>query len=157
MALETKLNLGVPYYTFQSLWSFPGVSKLPIGYERLSGINAYDRKVVMLENYGTPELNNEGGLFAPATDFGTLGLFVFWCISGYAAAKLFKAYLAGSIEGLALYPIFFLAILEVPRFLYVSNQRVFPALVALCGLILTTYFFNLRSLVASSAASPSSR
>ncbi len=135
MALETSLDYHLPFYTFQSLWLFPGVSELPIGFQNLVGVEAVAQKEYMLERFGTIELNNEGGLFAPAVDFGVLGFLVFWFVAGFLSGRLYRSFKIGAIAGITLYPVFFLGILEVPRFLYLSNTRSFPAIVAIIIII----------------------
>ena len=72
----------------------------------------------MLEQFGTPELNNEGRLFQPALDFGLGGYVLFWLASGFVSGRLYRHYLVGTLAGLTLYPLVVIAILETPRFLY---------------------------------------
>lgn len=146
MALETGLDNRLPFFTFQSLWVFPGVSGLPIGFSNLVGVDALAQRDYMLERYGTIELNNEGGLFAPAVDFGILGFLVFWFGAGFLSGKLYRSFMVGSIAGIALYPFIFLGILEVPRFLYLSNQRVFPSLVAIIAIIWSVHYLSRMSM-----------
>ena len=135
MALATEHTFELPYYTIQSLWEFPGVSNSPIGYKSLTGVDPDEKHLYMLERFGTDELNNYGGLFAPALDFGILGFFVFWFGSGFLSGRLYRSFMHGSIAGMMLYPIVVLSILEVPRQLYFSNQRLFPSLVAIVCII----------------------
>lgn len=135
MVLETNQKFALPYFTIQSLWLFPGVPKSPFGYKNLTGQDPEQQHFNILEKFATEELNNYGGLFAPAFDFGIIGLFVYWFGCGFAAGKLYRCYRVGSIAGITLYPLVFLSILEVPRFLYIPNQRVFPSLIAIIGII----------------------
>ena len=135
MSLETHELRPLPFSTLRQLWEFPGVRNSPIGYRQLTGIDhahSYER---MLEIYGTPELNNEGGLFQPALDFGIAGFAVFWLLAGFVAGRLFRSFLVGTLTGLTLYPIVFLAILETPRFLYLAQPRSLPTLVMLLGVV----------------------
>jgi hypothetical protein len=131
MALETQPPYPLPYSTLQMFWRAPGLSKTPLGYVKLSGIDPQARHQSMLEHYGTAELNNEGGVFQPALDYGLGGYFVFWCACGFVAGRFYRSFLAGSLAGVTVYPLIFLAILETPRFLYLTYPRVLPALVAL--------------------------
>ncbi len=135
MALATEDMFELPYYSIQSLWEFPGVSNSPIGYKNLTGVDPDEKLLYMLERFGTDELNNYGGLFAPAMDFGILGFFVFWFGSGFLSGRLYRSFMHGSIEGMMLYPVVVLCILEVPRHLYFSNQRIFPSLIAIVCVI----------------------
>jgi hypothetical protein len=129
MALETQAPLPLPFWTIRPLWEFPGVSNTSFAYEKLTGINPFDAKVDMTERYGAPELNNEGGLFMPLVDFGVIGYCAFWFGFGFLAGRLYRCFLAGTLAGLTLYPLVFVAMLEAPRVLYLSYTRAFPTLV----------------------------
>jgi hypothetical protein len=131
MALSTQQPYPLPYSTLRSLWSIPGLEDTSFGYQQLTGVDPERRHEAMLERYGTAELNNEGGLFQPALDYGLAGLFVFWCGCGFVAARLYAGYLGGTLIGLTMYPLIFLAILETPRLLYLCYTRSLPAVVAL--------------------------
>src|SRR5262249_5445712 len=135
MALETQPPFTLPYATVRSLWLIPGLSKTALGYPAFTGIDPTDRHDQMLEKLGTPELNNEGGLFQPVLDFGVGGSLLFWLGSGFVAGRMYRHFLVGTLAGLLLYPLIIVAILETPRFLYLSYTRSFPGLLAL-GLVL---------------------
>jgi hypothetical protein len=131
MALATQPRYPLPYVTLRSLWSIPGLDRTPLDYRRLTGIDAAVRHEAMLERYGTPELNNEGGLFQPALDYGLAGLLVFWFGSGFVSGRLYRGYLEGTLAGLTMYPLIVLAILETPRLLYLCYTRSLPSIVML--------------------------
>jgi hypothetical protein len=97
----------------------------------MTGMDPEANHEAMLQQFGTPELNNEGGLFQPALDFGLAGCIVFWFASGWVSRNLYRAFLAGNLRGILLYPLVFLAILETPRFLYLCYSRSLPPLVML--------------------------
>jgi len=152
MALETQPVFPLPYSTVQMLWRFPGLSKSPLGYQALTGVDPVERQTKMLEQFGTPELNNEGGLFQPALDFGLGGLVVFWALCGFVGGRLYRSYLAGTIAGVTLYPLVFLAILETPRFLYLTYPRSLPTMLMLVFVL--TFVIRSRPAAAFSAALP---
>jgi hypothetical protein len=131
MALATQPRYPLPYATLRSVWNIPGLAKTPLGYTRLTGIDPVARFQRMLERYGTPELNNEGGLFQPALDYGLAGYAVFWFGCGLVSGRLYRAYLVGSFAGIAFFPLIFIAVLETPRLLYLCYTRSLPPLVAL--------------------------
>lgn len=131
MAMETQSPFPLPYWTVRPLWTLPGQENSFLAYDRVTGLDPKVVHVDMLKNYGTPELNNEGGLFMPLIDYGVLGFLVFWFCFGYLAGRLYRGYSAGALTGMLLYPLFFLAILETPRLLYLSYTRSAPAIVAL--------------------------
>jgi hypothetical protein len=121
----------------------PGLDRTPLGYSRLTGVDPIARHEAMLERYGTLELNNEGGLFQPALDFGVAGMLLFWLASGFWAGRLYRGYLGGTLAGMTLYPLMFLAILETPRLLYLTYPRALPALAML--LVVTWLTARLQS------------
>jgi hypothetical protein len=131
MALETQPRYPLPYSTLRHLWSFPGLSRTPLGYTKLTGVDPVARHTAMLDRFGTPELNNEGGLFQPALDYGLAGYLLFWSGCGFVSGRLYRAYLVGTFAGVALYPLIIIAILETPRLLYLCYTRSFPPIVAL--------------------------
>jgi hypothetical protein len=131
MAMETQPPYPLPYATTRAIWLIPGLSQTPLGYQKITGIDPSERHEQMLEQFGTPELNNEGGLFQPALDFGVGGYLLFWLASGFVSGRLYRHYLVGTLAGLTLYPLIIIAVLETPRFLYLCYTRSFPGLVML--------------------------
>ena len=131
MALETQPVFPLPYTTMQMLWRFPGLSKSPLGYQALTGVDPAEQQTQMLERYGTPELNSEGGIFQPALDFGLAGIVGFWFGCGVVAGRVYRGYLAGEVTNTLFYPMIYLAILETPRFLYLTYPRALPAMLML--------------------------
>ena len=128
MALESRGLYPLPFTTVQSLWMAAGLISKSLRYSVVTGIDPDETHIAMLERYGTPELNNEGGLFEPALDYGLGGLLLFWFLCGFACSRAYKAYLAGNVAGILCYPLFFLSILETPRFLYLTYTRSLPAI-----------------------------
>jgi O-antigen/teichoic acid export membrane protein len=135
MAMTVRGPWPTPYYTLEQFWRFPLVVGSPISYAAVNGFDPDDQHMATLERFGTPELNNEGGLFAPAMDFGWFGFVVFWIAFGFLAGRLHRGFLIGSLAGLLFYPLLFIALLEAPLLLYLSSVRSFPAIVLLLILI----------------------
>lgn len=131
MALATQPQYPLPYATLRHVWTFPGLASTPLGYTKLTGVDPDARYADMLDRVGTPELNNEGGLFQPALDYGLGGLLLFWLACGFIAGRLYRGFLVGTLAGLTIYPLVLLAILETPRVLYLCYPRSLPALAAL--------------------------
>jgi hypothetical protein len=102
-----------------------------------------------LERYADPEFNNPSGIFTPFLDVGIPGALFVAAVIGALAGVLYNAMREGKALGVVLYPIFFLQFIELFRYLYVGNQRAFPAIVAL---LLGCLFFRDRS-----ARSPAAR
>jgi hypothetical protein len=61
---------------------------------------------------------------------------VFWLVYGWVSGSLYRGFLAGSLSGMAFYPILFLSLLEAPRILYMTSGRVFAPLVFLAVFVL---------------------
>jgi hypothetical protein len=135
LALETQAPYPVPYSTLRAVWLFPGLSKTPLSYASYTGIDPAERYGEMLERFATPELNNEGGLFQPALDYGPAGYLLFWLGCGFVSGRLYRHYLVGTLAGLTLYPLIVIAVMETPRFLYLCYTRSFPGLVALAAVL----------------------
>ncbi len=108
-----------PTLTFQWLWKFPLLDKIPSFFNSTSNVHVGEN---MLELYGNPEFNNPGGMLIFVQDFSFLGLplsFIFGRIVGI----LYKAFKRGFLEGVLLYPICVLCLIELPRYFYFGNNR----------------------------------
>jgi hypothetical protein len=133
-------SLGAPYFTLRFLWEFPGLNILvknvfswvPLDYDRFMGL---------LEFGANPEFNNWGGLLAPVVDFGVAGGLMYWAVMGLLTGYLYNLYLRKHPLGMCIYPVVFLTLTEVPRYLYWSEGRAFPAL----AFLLLSAFLLLRS------------
>ncbi len=128
MQIEKEQSFSVPWTTTQFFWQFPLVRSSPLSYTTLTGRNPDDELMRLLEQYANPELNNDGGLLLPYFDFGMIGLPIFWGILGLGVGYVYRNYQAGRLMGLAIYPLCFIGILEVPRIVYFTSQRAFPSL-----------------------------
>ena len=132
--------LAAPYFSLRFLWEFPGLNVLikdvfswvPLNYERFMGL---------LEFGANPEFNNWGGLLAPVVDFGVLGGLAYWTLMGLVTGYLYTSYLRKHPLGMCMYPVVYLALTEVPRYLYWSEGRAFPAL----AYLLLSAFLLVRS------------
>ena len=142
--------LAAPYFSLRFLWEFPGLNVLikdvfswvPLDYGRFMGL---------LEFGANPEFNNWGGLLAPVVDFGVLGGLAYWVFMGLVTGYLYSLYLRQHPLGMCLYPVVYLTLTEIPRYLYWSEGRAFPAL----AYLLLSAFLLLRSATAYSSSEPS--
>lgn len=138
MAMETGQPRPLPYYTLRPLWLFPGVRDSPLGYQHLTDLDVEENHTLMLERFGNVELNNEGGFFQPALDYGVAGSLLFWAAYGFVAGRFYRGFQAGTIAGVSIYPLIYLSILEVPLVLFLCYPRMFPAFVTLAIVAWTT-------------------
>jgi oligosaccharide repeat unit polymerase len=129
LILEKHGHPPLPVSTLSAMWTFPLVRYSPFSYEKLTGINVGERFNNTLRLYSSLEYNNEGGLFAPLLDYGTIGFGIFWLMAGFCCQWAYRRFMAGNTIGLCLYPLLFLALIETPRFMYVSLSRTTPPLV----------------------------
>ena len=135
MSMTLRGPWPIPYSTFSWFWEFPLIENSPFGYQQLVGISPADIHTDTLERYGNAELNNDGGLFTPARDFGWIGFGPFWLVYGYLAGKAYRGFLGGSFAGCMFYPLVLLALLELPRLQYLSAARTFPSMMLLFAMM----------------------
>jgi len=148
MAMEVEQVRPLPYSTIRPYWQLPGIPQSSISYEALTGYeHEEDVHDAMLENYGSIELNNEGGVFQPILDWGLPLSILFWFGYGYLAGSAYRAFLAGSFWGVTLYPIVFLSLLEVPLILVLLYTISTPPLAMLC----LTYYLTRQKRVGQNA------
>ena len=109
---------------------FHWARKLPIvgEYWKESGGDGWYEKLLI--QYGSPEFNNPGGLLIGCKDFGLYGVLVTY-LFGYIFMKFYYKYKDGSLAGLVLFSVCFLAILEFTRFPFFSDYRSFYCIISL--------------------------
>lgn len=127
----------LPYDTLEGFWVAPGIEQYEL-YERLGG---YPRPVVvgdsdsaynvMLAQFGNPEFNNQSGYASVFADYGTVGGIICFLLIGVAAGMLYRGFGNGGTFGLCLYPVFFVGLLEMPRYLYWTQGRAVYAWIGL--------------------------
>ena len=120
----------LPYSSIEGFWTAPGVQSLHL-YQHLTGVDPLAAYAGLLQQYGTPEFNNPGGLSVPLVDFGVpVGLLVLLLL-GLLVGALWVTFQDSSPHGLLLYPVAFTGVLELPRYLYFTQGRVVPPVLAL--------------------------
>jgi len=120
----------LPYASIEAFWTAPGASQLHL-YPRLTGQNGSDALNTVLAQHGNPEFNNPGGLAVPLFDFGSVGGLLFFFVAGLIIGFTYRSWRAGNAMGLLVYPVLFTGLLELPRYIYWTQGRVFPPLAAL--------------------------
>ena len=88
----------------------------------------YNSYMDLLAVGANPEFNNPGGLLSPVIDFGVLGALAYWAVMGLVTGYLYRLYIRKHPLGMCIYPIAFLTIAELPRYIYWGEGRAFPAL-----------------------------
>ncbi|MDH2414176.1 hypothetical protein [Nocardioides sp. CER19] len=120
----------LPYWVVEFFWTAPGISQLDL-YGRLAGGEAEQSAFTATQQYGNPEFNNPGGLGVPFVDLGALGGLAFMAALGVLCGWVWARLRAGRPSGMLLYPVFLVGLYELPRYLYLTEGRVLPALVVL--------------------------
>ena len=135
--------VGVPYFTLNFLWRFPGIKTTV---NQLSGDLPFaygDPYMGLLQAGANPEFNNASGVMLPFLDYGVPGGFVYWIISGAIVQMFFRLFVRREFVGLCMYPLTFMAILEMPRILYWADGRAFLPFFLLSGAS-AAYFYLQR-------------
>ncbi len=140
-----------PYDTLAFIWESPidPGAILPLGTTgaEISDAAEKDKRTVLRE-FGNPEFNSPGGVATPLVDYGRWGGLIFMLLAGFAVGTIHAAFVAGRLWALLVYPVFFIGVLELPRYLYWTQGRLTPALVVLVGLAVATSRTAARRLAA---------
>ncbi|HXP82794.1 MAG TPA: O-antigen polymerase [Verrucomicrobiae bacterium] len=122
--------LGAPYFSFTFLWEFPVLNVFVK--DLFSWVHMDYKSYMDLLAFGAnPEFNNPGGLLSPVVDFGVLGGLAYWAAMGLITGHLYYLFISKHPLGMCLYPVVYLTLTEIPRYLYWGEGRAFPALVYL--------------------------
>jgi hypothetical protein len=132
--------LQAPYFSFYFLWQFPILNEYVARIFSWVNLN-YEGYMNILAAGANPEFNNPGGLLSPVIDFGIAGSLVYWVAMGMISGHLYSLYLRKHPFGMCLYPVIFLTLTEIPRYLFWGEGRAFPSL----AFLLVSAFLLLRS------------
>ncbi|GAB4063503.1 hypothetical protein GCM10028777_06790 [Angustibacter speluncae] len=119
----------LPRESVSFFWEAPFVSQL--GLYDLLGTPPPTTSQDVLERYANPEFNNLGGITAPMVDFGVIGGLVYLALLGAVIGLLYRGFREGTVLGALLYPVALTGLLELPRYLYLAQGRVVPAVLSL--------------------------
>jgi hypothetical protein len=119
-----------PTGTWAALWSAPGIAQIDLR-TRLSGVDPDRLYDSALRLYGNPEFNNPSGIAEAVADYGYAGAAVYFFVVGIVFGVLYTWFVAAKPFGILFYPVAFLGMLELPRYMYWTEGRAVPALVAL--------------------------
>jgi hypothetical protein len=78
-----------------------------------------------LNAYGDPEFNSPSGIYAVICEMGVGPAMGYFAVVALIAGMLSRAYREGRLIGAALYPIFFMSLLEIFRYPYLGTPRAF--------------------------------
>lgn len=124
---------GSPYFSVAAFWNAPGMPS----HDGIQGFPPEDWWTYTLETMGNREFNNTGSFLVTYAELGLVGMLVFWLVVGLALGKLYASLTKGGLPALIAYATVFVGILELPRFIYWTQGRAVPLLVALVIIGLT--------------------
>ncbi|MDR5172643.1 oligosaccharide repeat unit polymerase [Methylobacillus flagellatus] len=135
----TSLNNGAgmlatqnwPTYQFENvlnwLHKFPVLGRIFSYYVNLHDLSLGE----FLTRFGDQEFNNPSGVYSVILDMGLpLGLLYFF-ITAFISGMLYRGYIRGNFTGVALYPIFFITLLEIFRYPYLGSSRAFTCILGM--------------------------
>jgi hypothetical protein len=126
----------VPFYTFRVFWEAPVVGDLlPVATVNGQSMSLWWQGI--LHGWGNPNFNNQGSFLVTNAELGTFGMVAFWILVGIGLGAVYAAAKRGSVPALIAYTCIFVGLLELPRFIYWTQGRAFPALVAVAVIALT--------------------
>ena len=114
------------------MWDAPIISSL-VTYEGVVGRPPIGP---LLSEKANPEFNSEGGLSQPYVDFGDAGGALYFLASGLFIGWMYRLFAGSRLIGMLSYPMVFVSLLEMPRYLYWSQGRATPGAI---GLVLAAF------------------
>lgn len=112
---------GYPYITALWFWRFPFVDTVFTGGE--------SPVATFLRYYGNAEFNNPSGIFAGIVDYGIFVGLIFYFSIGIVVGRLYTSFRIGGIISIVIFPIFFMALLELTQLFYLGDSRLFTPLI----------------------------
>lgn len=129
MYIHNGVTSWLPYYSIQWLWQMPGMGDF---YSSIADPDVGALYNHLLRTLVNPELNNPGGVLTFYKDFSWFGL-LFEFVFGYLLGRFYEGYRAGSPLHLIMYSVFFLTMIELPRYFYLGVNRGF--IVVVCVIV----------------------
>lgn len=118
-----------PYFSMSVFWNAPGIEAF-LPHPGIGGSAPEAWWMSTLKLFANPEFNNTGSFLVVNGEFGTIGMLLYWLITGLTIGSLYVALRRGSLPASLAYAVFYIGILELPRFAYWTLGRSFPLLVA---------------------------
>mgnify|MGYP002625192025 CR=1 FL=1 len=132
MYIRNGVTSWLPYYSIQWLWQMPGMQQV---YSTIADPDIGNLYSFLLHTLANPEFNNPGGVLTFFKDFSWLGLlpeFIF----GYLLGRFYEGFRAKSPLHLMLYSVFYLTMIELPRYFYLGVNRGFVVVVGFCVVLM---------------------
>ncbi len=132
MYIQNGTTSWLPFYSTQWLWQMPGMRSF---YSAIADPDIGALYGRLLSTLANPELNNTGGVLTFYKDFAWLGLlpeFMF----GYLVGRSYEGYRDGDPFHLMMYSVFFLTLIELPRYFFLGVNRGFVVMVGVCVVVM---------------------
>jgi len=118
-----------PYFSIPFIWNAPGVDAAAQG--GVNGFGADEWWTYILNTQGSKDFTNVGSFLVTYGEFGMIGMIVFWLVAGLIVGGIFSKLTKGGVPSLIAYASIFVGILELPRFIYWTQGRATPILIAI--------------------------
>lgn len=134
--LDSHVAGSPPWFSLNALWNAPLLSTL-MPAPLIGNMAPSDWWRSVLTSRSNPEFNNVGSFLTTHAEVGLVGSLVFWLIVGMILGRVFTNMTRGSLPALLALPTLFVGLLELPRFIYWTQGRATPLLLALVVISLT--------------------
>ncbi|MFS2090545.1 O-antigen polymerase [Paenarthrobacter nicotinovorans] len=124
-----------PYFSVPFIWNAPGVDTAAQG--GVQGFMPDEWWTYILNTRGSKDFTNVGSFLVTYGEFGMVGMIAFWLAVGLLIGLVFSRLTNGSVPGVIAYASIFVGILELPRFIYWTQGRATPILVAIVVIALS--------------------
>ncbi|WP_143709925.1 O-antigen polymerase [Kocuria flava] len=145
---------GAPYVSIQALWNAPGAG-LVLGAPTTMGVHPESWWSSVLATQSNPEFTNTGSFLVSFAELGWFGAVIFWTLIGYGVGLLYVSVARGNLVGVIAYCTLFIGLLELPRFMYWTQGRAVPLLLALA--IMAWVYARLKSPRINNTTEPKER
>lgn len=120
-----------PYYSADGVWNAPGASVV-LG----EAVQPRWWQEVLATN-SNPEFNNPGSFLVTWAELGPVFSVVYWLVVGALLGVAFVSLTRGSVVGVVAVSVTFAGIMELPRYIYWTQGRAIPVLLAVLVLART--------------------
>jgi hypothetical protein len=131
-----------PYFTTSFFWEVPPGTIISPGLAE----GASERRGQILRGFGNPEFNSPSGVASPFADYSVAGGLAFFAVHGVIMGAIHISFVRGRPAGVLLYPVAYVGLLELPRYLYWYQGRFIPTLGVLLVVLAVTGFRARRRL-----------
>lgn len=132
-ALMVEATRGVnslPYFSMDGFWNAPFIAVF-WPHPGIQGLEPTEWWAQTLSLSGNPEFNNTGSFLVTYAEFGGVFAALIWLVLGVVVGAIFAKMTKGSFPALLAVATLYVGLLELSRFLYWTQGRAFPVLLAL--------------------------